>query len=61
MRLAQCAKAEVGAVALGAVAVVEAAGLVAEVVAEAEARVDTAEAAVVGVAAAAIIRLGSID
>jgi len=48
-------------VALGAVAVVEAAGLVAEVVAEAEARVDTAEAAVVGVAAAAIIRLGSID
>ena len=60
MRLARCAKAEVGAAALVVVVAVEAADLAAGEVAEAEARVDTAEAVVVGVAAAAITRLGSI-
>jgi len=58
MRPARCAKAEAEDPAVG-VAVV-AADPVAGVVAEAEARVDTVEAAVVGVDAAAIIRLSSV-
>ena len=55
MRPARCAKAEVGAAALVVEAVVEAVDLEVAGAAEAEARADTAEAAVV-VAAAAIIK-----